>query len=66
MMISCKEASRLMSQGLDRDLGLGQRASLRLHLLICTSCSRVRKQLDFLHRAAPLYPGPEDDGGRNP
>ena len=65
MMISCKEASRLMSQGLDRDLGLGQRASLRLHLLICTSCSRVRKQLDFLHRAAPLYAGPDDDGGRN-
>ena len=52
MMISCKEASRLMSQGLDRDLGLGQRASLRLHLFICTSCSRMRKQLDFLHRAA--------------
>ena len=65
MMISCKEASRLMSQGLDRDLGLGQRASLRLHLFICTSCSRMRKQLDVLHRAAPLYPGPDDDGGRN-
>ena len=42
-----------------------QRASLRLHLFICTSCSRMRKQLDFLHRAAPLYPGPDDDGGRN-
>ena len=65
MMISGKEASRLMSQGLDRDLGLGPRASLRLHLFICTSCSRMRKQLDFLHRAAPLYPGPDDDGGRN-
>ena len=65
MMISCKEASRLMSQGLDRDLGLGQRASLRLHLFICTSSSRMRNQLDFLHRAAPLYPGPDDDGGRN-
>ena len=66
MMISCKEASRLMSQGLDRDLGLGQRASLRLHLFICTSCSRVLKQLDFLHRAAPQYPGPDDDGERKP
>lgn len=61
MKVSCKEASHLMSQGLDRDLGMRQRATLRLHLFICTSCSRVKTQLDFLHRAAPLYPGPDDD-----
>jgi hypothetical protein len=61
MGLSCKEASRLMSQGLDRDLDLGQRTALRLHLLICTACTRVKTQLAFLRRAAPGYPGPEDD-----
>jgi hypothetical protein len=61
MGLTCKEASHLISQGLDRDLDLTQRATLRLHLLICTACTRVKAQLAFLHRAAPLYPGPNDD-----
>ncbi len=62
IMLSCKEASRLMSEGLDRDLDLGQRAKLRLHVAICTACARVKSQLGFLHRSAAQYPGPEDDG----
>jgi Putative zinc-finger len=61
MSLNCKEASRLISAGLDRDLDLGQRTTLRLHLLICTACSRVKAQFAFLHRAAPDYPGLEDD-----
>ncbi len=65
-MISCKEASRLMSEGLDKKLGFAQRAQLQLHLLMCTSCSRVKHQLAFLRRAAQRYPGPdEDDEGKS-
>jgi len=60
-MLTCKQASRLISEGLDRDLDLAQRASLRLHLLICSACSRVKTQLAFLHRVAPRYPGSEED-----
>ena len=59
--ISCKESSRLISQGLDRDLDMAQRAALRLHLFICTACTRVKTQFAFLHRAAPGYPGPQED-----
>jgi hypothetical protein len=59
--IDCKAASRLISEGLDRDLDLGQRAALRLHLLICTACSRVKTQLAFLRGAAAQYPGPEEE-----
>jgi hypothetical protein len=51
MMLSCKEASRLVSQGLDRDLGLFARARLRLHLAICDGCTNFKKQMDFLRRA---------------
>ncbi len=61
-MMSCKEAGRLISEGLDRELDLPQRAGLRFHLLICTACSRVKSQLAFLHRVAPEYPGPDDEG----
>ena len=50
-MLSCKEASRLVSQGLDRDLGLLARLRLRLHLAICEGCTNFKKQMDFLRRA---------------
>ena len=50
-MLSCKEASRLVSQGLDRDLGLLARLRLRLHLAICEGCTNFKQQMDFLRRA---------------
>ena len=50
-MLSCKEASRLVSQGLDRDLGFFERARLHLHLAICDGCTNFKKQMDFLRRA---------------
>jgi len=51
MMLTCKEVSRLVSQGLDRRLGLGERVKLRLHLAICDGCRNFRRQLDFLREA---------------
>jgi hypothetical protein len=51
MMLSCKEATRLVSQGLDRKLGFGERVTLRVHLAICNGCTNFRKQMDFLRRA---------------
>jgi hypothetical protein len=50
MILTCKEAARLASQGLDRRLGLAERLALRLHLLICEGCSNFRKQVAFIHR----------------
>jgi hypothetical protein len=55
MRISCKEASRLISLGLDRRLSIAQRAALRLHLALCDACTRVKAQLDFLRRALSTY-----------
>ena len=51
MNISCKEATRLMSQAQDRELSLGERASLRFHLAICRGCRAVNAQFEFLRRA---------------
>jgi len=50
-MISCKEATRLVSQGLDRKLGAWAGLRLRLHLAICDACSAFTKQMKFLRRA---------------
>lgn len=50
-MISCKEATELMSQGQDRRLSLRERLALRLHLLFCAGCANFRRQLDVLRAA---------------
>jgi hypothetical protein len=51
MMLTCKETSRLVSQGLDRKLGLGERIAVRLHLAICRGCADFSRQMEFLRRA---------------
>ena len=53
---TCKEASRLQSQALDRKLSLMQRSGLRIHLLLCKWCRRYGKQIGFLHDAAREHP----------
>lgn len=53
-MLNCKETTRLLSQGLDRRLGLGERIALRLHLAICNGCSAFSRQIRFLREAVRL------------
>ena len=50
-MLTCKEASRLGSETLDRKLGVRERLALRMHLALCQGCSRVNAQYQFLRRA---------------
>lgn len=50
-MLSCKDASRLISQSLDRRLSLGERISLRMHLLMCDVCKRFSYQLGLMRIA---------------
>ncbi len=63
MRITCKEATRLMSMGLDRELGFVDRAALRLHLAVCSACSAVKSQFEFMRRALSTYSrsGRDDD-----
>lgn len=59
-MLSCKEVTRMVSQGLDRELGFGERLRLRIHLAICDGCTNFRKQMLFLRKAmARLVQSPE-------
>ena len=64
-MLTCKDASRLQSQSQDRTLQLGERLSLRLHLLICNNCRRFKQQLELIRQAcqqASKSEGMGDDG----
>ena len=60
--LTCREASRLQSQAMDRSLSLGERWSLKLHTSVCDACSRVERQLGFLRRAIQERSDPGDDG----
>ena len=51
MMLSCKQVTRLVSQGLDRELGFSERVRLRVHLAICDGCTSFRDQMAFLREA---------------
>ena len=61
MKLTCKEASRLISLGLDRELTLSQRTALRLHLMLCNACTNVKAQFEFLRRALSTYAGTTED-----
>jgi predicted anti-sigma-YlaC factor YlaD len=49
--LDCKEVSRWISEGLDRDLPADERDRLHEHFLICQTCRTVDEQMSFLRRA---------------
>ena len=50
-MMACKQASKLLSQSLDRPLSWSELMQLKLHLMMCGACSRFKKQLNLLRAA---------------
>jgi hypothetical protein len=57
-MITCRHASRLLSNRLDRPLSWFERLILRVHLLLCASCRRFGRAIEWLHHI--LAPPPAD------
>ena len=49
---SCRQASRLQSEGMDRPLTFFEKFGLRIHLFLCKWCRRYGEQLKFLRNAA--------------
>ncbi|MBA3590890.1 MAG: zf-HC2 domain-containing protein [Methylibium sp.] len=49
---SCRQASTLISRQQDEPLGIADRLRLRVHLSMCSNCSRVEAQLSSLKRLA--------------
>lgn len=50
-MLTCKQASQLISQSLDHPLSWSQKVKLRLHLLVCIPCNQFKQQLKLLRVA---------------
>ncbi len=50
-MLSCKQASQLLSHNLDRRLTFSEKCSLKLHLMICKFCARFANQLKLIQKS---------------
>lgn len=54
-MKSCREVTRLLSEAQERSLNLGERTSLRIHLMICAACRNFGQQMDSLRQISRSY-----------
>ena len=54
-MLNCKDITRLCSDELERPLRLGERAELRMHVMVCAGCRNYRLQTQALHQAMQVY-----------
>lgn len=64
-MLTCKDATQLMSQKMDGKLSVTNRLSLRFHLLLCQGCRNFNEQLRFIRKAVKQIAGTDDDSASN-
>ena len=60
-MMSCREASQLVSESLDHKLPLHKLAGLKMHLMMCSMCRRFARQLRVIRQAMPAFVEMEAD-----
>ena len=51
LMLTCKQASQIISRSLDNPLSWSDRMKLKFHLFICDACNRFNQQLRLLNSA---------------
>lgn len=54
-MLTCHQATQLMSSRLDREISLNKKISLKFHLMMCKSCHRCDQQLELIHQAGQQW-----------
>lgn len=54
-MLSCREATRLLSQAQDRPLSLSEQVQLYVHLGICAGCRNFGKHMIFIRKACQRF-----------
>lgn len=54
-MLNCHDATRLMSEAEDRELSLGERVSLRLHVTMCSGCRHFQANIRSLRTIVRAY-----------
>lgn len=60
-MNSCRRMTELMSQQLDRPLGVSERMGLRFHLVMCRGCRNFSRNMSHLRQVFLSARGPLAD-----
>lgn len=63
MMLSCREATRLMSEALDRSLKPSERIRLYIHVTVCAGCRNFGKHMHFIRDACRRFSAGPTPGG---
>lgn len=64
-MMSCQQATRLISESQDRGLSLQERLALKVHVMICTGCKNFSLQLPFISQAMRAYANGKDEENKS-
>ncbi|WP_426453206.1 zf-HC2 domain-containing protein [Acinetobacter sp. KB005] len=54
-MLTCRQATQLLSEKQDRPLLLREKSGLQLHLLACQSCRRYSKQIKTISQLSKAF-----------
>jgi len=54
-MMSCRQATRLMSDRQERKLTVKENVSLKLHIMMCFACQNFGKQMNVLRKISKAY-----------
>ncbi|GIX23546.1 MULTISPECIES: zf-HC2 domain-containing protein [Caldimonas] len=72
-LLTCVQATRLMSEAQERELAFTERLPLKVHVMMCSGCRHFQTQMGVLRRLARAYAQGQDeraaspdDGGRPP
>jgi len=57
---TCKEVHRLVSEKMDRDLNMVEKARLSVHMMMCDACSNFSGQMNIIRRAMHRFPPDKD------
>jgi hypothetical protein len=61
-MLNCREVTRLVLEGEDRRLSVGERVGVRVHLWICKACPAFTRQTRLMRSAMDRWRAYRDAG----
>jgi predicted anti-sigma-YlaC factor YlaD len=61
LMLTCKEAHQLTSEGMDRSLSVSERMRVRVHLTVCAACRNFDGQMQLIRRSMQALQADGDD-----
>ena len=64
-MLTCRQATQLLSEKQDRVLIFKEKCNLQFHLLLCRDCRRFGKQMQTISVLSKAYKHVDENEGNN-